>query len=248
MALIDNQVAYWKLDESSGNAADSTANAYTFTNVSTVGYAAGKVNNGASFGSSNASKYFSRSDALGMTVNGSTVMSVSAWVNFSSPFGDSDITSIFSIRSANLLLMFNVRGNAGGTAGASMEVYGFGAAGGSVCSAAQTFNTGQWYHLVWVLNNTTYALYVNGSQVGTGSTTFPSSTTGLVANTYLGYAAGFGVHLSGYADEVGVWSRAITSDEVTSLYNAGSGFQYPYTPLSTGTAGRCGALQLMGVM
>ena len=45
MALTDNLVSYWKLDESSGNAADSVGS-NTLTNTGTATYAAGKINNG----------------------------------------------------------------------------------------------------------------------------------------------------------------------------------------------------------
>jgi len=33
----------------------------------------------------------------------------------------------------------------------------------------------------------------------------------------------------GMIDEVGVWSRLLTSDEVTTLYNAGAGLSYPFS-------------------
>jgi hypothetical protein len=33
----------------------------------------------------------------------------------------------------------------------------------------------------------------------------------------------------GDIDEVGIWSRVLTSTEVTQLYNGGAGLQYPFT-------------------
>ena len=57
MALTDNLVSYWKLDESSGNAADSVGS-NTLTNTNTVTYSAGKINNGADFERDSA-QYFS---------------------------------------------------------------------------------------------------------------------------------------------------------------------------------------------
>lgn len=49
MALTDNLVSYWKLDESSGNASDSVGS-NTLTNNGTAGYASGKINNAVDFG------------------------------------------------------------------------------------------------------------------------------------------------------------------------------------------------------
>lgn len=36
-------------------------------------------------------------------------------------------------------------------------------------------------------------------------------------------------HMNGDIDEIGIWSRIITSGEVTSLYNSGAGLAYPFT-------------------
>jgi hypothetical protein len=73
-------------------------------------------------------------------------------------------------------------------------------------------------------------IYVNGSNVTSSSGgTIQSST--LSYSTYLntGYLHGSGSFYNGYLDEVGVWSRALTSSEVTQLYNSGLGLQYPFT-------------------
>ena len=49
MAILDNIRAAYKLDESSGNAADSSGNGNTLTNNGTVTYVTGKINNAALF-------------------------------------------------------------------------------------------------------------------------------------------------------------------------------------------------------
>ena len=70
MSLTTNIVAYWKFDESSGNAMDSTGNGNTLTNVNTVTYSAGKINNGANFVAAS-SQYFSATAAAPASGNGS---------------------------------------------------------------------------------------------------------------------------------------------------------------------------------
>ncbi|NTW33242.1 MAG: LamG domain-containing protein [Bacteroidetes bacterium] len=226
-SLLCNLVSYWKFDESSGDASDATGNGNTLTNNTTTPFASAKINNGANFGTTNTSKYFSKTDNLGFTTNSSLVCSVSAWVYFNTPFGNNDATSILTLASTNnLILIFNVRGASGGATGADLEVYALGTSGGKVCNYNQAFSTGTWYHLVWVLNGASYALYINGSSVSTGSTSYPSTTT-TTATTKLGYGT-IGVSLSGLLDEVGIWSKALTSTEVTSLYNSGAGLQHPF--------------------
>ncbi len=77
MALTDNLVAYWKLDEASGNAADATGNGFTLTNTNTVGFAAALINNGADYGTANTNKYLRLSNDLGITGGDITI---STWV------------------------------------------------------------------------------------------------------------------------------------------------------------------------
>jgi len=41
--------------------------------------------------------------------------------------------------------------------------------------------------------------------------------------------AGALVIFDGNIDEVGIWDRILTTDEITELYNAGAGLAYPFT-------------------
>lgn len=226
MALSDNQVLALKLDESSGDAADASGNGYTYTNNGSTPFAAAKINNGANFGTSNTTKYFKRTDSIGFTTNSSIVISVSAWVYFQTGFGNNDATMIFSVRSANSFhMIFNVRGNAGGATGKDMECYMLGVTGINN-KIDHTFNTGQWYHLVWVINGSSYNFYVDGTSIGTGTMSYPSGSAGS-AESDLG-GNNIGSFMRGYIDELYVWNRALTSGDVTALYNSGAGSQYPY--------------------
>ena len=61
--------------------------------------------------------------------------------------------------------------------------------------------------------------YVNGAYVDT------HSMTGILDGTTLNI--GGGLYFNGKLDEVGIWSRDLSASEVTELYNAGAGLQYP---------------------
>lgn len=78
--LLENLISYWKLDESSGDAADSIGG-NTLTNTNTVTYASAKINNGAVL--SDASKQTLRKASNTIFPTGSAT-SVSAWVKFNS--------------------------------------------------------------------------------------------------------------------------------------------------------------------
>jgi hypothetical protein len=78
-----------------------------------------------------------------------------------------------------------------------------------------------WYHFVMVHNSSTGgSFYINGVLVSTYATTgsLCSSTNPL----YLGCDNGLGTlnrFLNGKLDDIGIWNRALTTQEVTQLYN-----------------------------
>lgn len=82
MALTDNLISYYKLDESSGNASDSVGS-NTLTNVNSVVYATAKLNKGADLERSS-SQYLSIADGSqsGLDITGN--ISVSAWIKIES--------------------------------------------------------------------------------------------------------------------------------------------------------------------
>ena len=92
MALTDNLVSYYKLDESSGNAADSVGS-NTLTNTGTMTYGTGKINNGAVIESG---KYLSIADASqsGLDITGN--MSINLWANFDTTIGVGEQDSFIS--------------------------------------------------------------------------------------------------------------------------------------------------------
>ena len=72
--LTNGLVGYWKMDESSGNAADSSGNSYTLTNNATATFAAGKFANAGSLASAS-SQYFNTATNMG------NIQTASFWVN-----------------------------------------------------------------------------------------------------------------------------------------------------------------------
>lgn len=217
MALTDNLVAYYKLDESSGNASDSVAS-YDLTNVNTVGYATGKINNGADFGDANTDKVLTAGSNLG--IDGGNI-TIAAWVYRES----SDFMFPITQGNSNSKVRYRIKYESGWKAvreGSSEQQ-----------TTAQAADINTWYYLVLTYDGTNLKLYVNAgtpesiATSGNGSlTTKDQFRIGADTNNGTGAAQFF---YDGMVDEVGIWSRALTSDEVTALYNGGSGLTYPFT-------------------
>jgi hypothetical protein len=104
-----------------------------------------------------------------------------------------------------------------------------------------TLSTGTWYHVVftWDVSADTRAIYVNGAQ--SGSTGTVGATPSLHATAFgVGYSPHIGasyVHI-GLIDDLAVYDRAMTSDEVAAMYGDGA------TPLAETTS--TAALMLTG--
>ncbi len=215
-SLTTNIKGYWKLDESAGDAADSSGNGFTMTNTGTVTYGTGIINNGAIF--ANSTQQLANSSNILAT--GDT--SYNMWVKLSS-----EITSNFYT-----FTFFNR-----GTSGYEYVRYGYN--GGTPRLNASnsdispityniTLGTSAWHMVTFTRNASTgdEILYVNGVSVATTNENSPFNQAG---SQIIGTpGAGSGNFLVGTIDEVGVWSRILTGAEVTQLYNSGAGLQYPF--------------------
>lgn len=87
-----------------------------------------------------------------------------------------------------------------------------------------------WYHWIAVYHASSgnVDFYQNGAllNTGTGAGTLQNTT-----QTFrIGNDGTFGQFFPGRVDSVGMWSCALTASQVSTLYNSGSGIDYPFTP------------------
>lgn len=229
MALTDNLRAYYKLDESSGDPADSSGNGYTLTNNGTVAFSSGKINNGADFANTS-TKYFRRTGASVLGLTATTSVSVSLWFKIvSEPNTDEELFYIFHKLAAGSLIRALYYYN-GGT---RQLLIGRNGAVTAYASYNGNFGDNTWRHLVVVFNGSTIEYYLNGTSVASASVSGTYDSSGAAQSAGFGLSdLAFGTgdgSLNGMLDEVGVWDRALTSTEVTSLYNSGNGLAYPFS-------------------
>lgn len=91
-------------------------------------------------------------------------------------------------------------------------------------------SSSQWNMITWKYDGSTLSLIVND---GTPQTTSWSGS--IASNTdiiELGRAEQNGWYWDGDIDEVGIWSRALSSEEIAQLYNSGDGISYVNTSAS----------------
>ena len=85
------------------------------------------------------------------------------------------------------------------------------------------YATDTWYHLILVMDSDagTKSIYVNADSGVT------QTGTSIRDDVSSGMQFGWGALFDGAFDEIAFWSKALSSDERTALYNDGNGITYP---------------------
>lgn len=188
---------YWKMEESTGTGAkDDLLSTLDLTPSATVDQITGK-NGYAS--TQNVGEYLSNSSS---TFAWNTAYSISGWLNTA---GLTDVGVFF-------------RPTTGATAylARNTSVLRIGTPGGSTYDGTTALTAGTWFHVIFTYDGISrYRAYLNGS--------LEISCTDSTANGGTGFQIGShsGHNLS--VDEVGWYTHEMTQEQVTALYNGGTG-------------------------
>jgi hypothetical protein len=228
MAVIDNLVAYWSLDEASGNAIDAHA-AYDLTETSgTIASTTGKVGNARDFESGD-TEHFRIADTADLRIADKAI-TIAGWVNAESFGANRDIFSkfetttggvaeyLFAYQNSPARFRFVVYDAAAGTTATQATADNFGAP-----------STATWYFIVAWHDPTAdqIAICVND---GTPDTAAHAGGVRVSAAPLLMGARWNGtsetLHWDGLIDEFGFWNKVLSASEITWLYNSGNGRSY----------------------
>ena len=206
--LSSGLMAFYRLS----NALDSSGNSNTLTNNGSVSFSTGKIGNAASFSDSAGGQYLT-SPVNGYSANG---MSVSLWFKKTGSKGTSGLISAVSADKTGWTVIreggdwFFLAGNGSW----SVQTSG-------LVSASASQN---WTHLAITDDGSTMKFYVNGSSVATASTpTYASAAVKL--GVFPHFSGNNGQTFDGLIDAAGIWHRALTLGEISSLYNSGAGYE-----------------------
>ena len=210
-------ISWWRAE---GNALDSIGtNHGVLTNG--VTFSSGQV--GQTFAFDGADDYVQVLDSLSLRPASITI---EAWVKF---FATNGIRIVLG-KPLGTNTTFDSYGLAlqdGAVIAAICDNSGF----GPFLSSAPNITPGQWYHLAYTFDDPSrlQALYVNGAQVASGSAgrsmAYDNHAVLLGADLENGVLSFF--H-NGQIDEASIYNRALTGDEIATIFNAGSaGKQLP---------------------
>lgn len=225
MALIDNLISYWALDEPSGNALDSHGSNHLTETSGTIGSAAGKVGNCRDFEAAD-TEWFTIADNADLST-GDIDFSIAGWVQLESLVTGvilSHWTSTGAQRCYQLLYNSS-------TSRFELQVSADGSSATAHTATANNLgapSTATWYFIAAGHSASANEIWISGN-AGTVNTT--AHSTGVFDSATVAHGMGASSlgtnHWDGLLDEIGFWKRDIRSD-LTELYNAGAGRNYAY--------------------
>lgn len=232
--LLTDLKGYWKLDESSGNAADASGNGNTLVNQNTTPFVAAKLNNGADF-ERGSSQNFGITDAsqTGLDFTGDFTLSF-WWKPESLVEGGFIEKDSGSGSNREYGLGFN------GVTTVNLTIPGSDGnpPAGGPATWTQTFVVTTWYHVLvtYTISSGNGELFINGSSLGTDTTGATAINSG-TAPFEIGGNGTISGYNDGVMDEVGAWARKLNADEIAALYGSGTPPSYDtFTGAASGPA------------
>lgn len=234
-AVDQGLIAYWKFDEGSGTtAADSTGGNNTGTLQTGASWGTGKLGHAVVLDGT--SGYV---QATNLVESNETAYSLAMWFNTTNTaqqvlFSNRGVT----VTSGKSLTLEMSQNGASGQLQWLLDLDGW-AIG---VQSTSSYNDGAWHHVVatWTapantaIDYSQFTLYVDGAgPVGTTNFTINCNCGGVdsplsgAEGGQIGTSSSWSIFYSGSLDEVGAWSRALGSSDVTQLYNGGLGVSLP---------------------
>ncbi|MDD5688349.1 MAG: fibronectin type III domain-containing protein [Elusimicrobia bacterium] len=138
-------------------------------------------------------------------------ITVSAWINWTKP-SDAD-QQIAVGRSGDWRF---------GDMGASNNTWGFYAPApyngtGGWAPSGVTVPQNEWHHMVFTYNGSTAKIYKDGILAKQASVT---GNLGINNNVFIGARNNANSYFGGYIDEVGIWERTLSAEEIAVMYNS----------------------------
>lgn len=215
-SLSNGLAGYWKFDETSGNAADTSGQGSNLTNINTTPYVAGKFAGGGDFEQSS-SQYQYVTDNAALSITGS--LTLTAWIKPESTTASTQFDIAGKWDGSNESYLLSQYGD-------ELRFYYDSASTYAETSAANV-QTGVWYNVaaVYDAESKQARIYVNGTELAlTYTGTFPATIGDDAGRFQIGAedssttAANF---YDGIIDDVRVYNRSLQGSEARALYDWG---------------------------
>jgi hypothetical protein len=224
-AITDSLSAFWEMEEASGTREDAHTGNLDLSDNNTVTSNTGKVGTAASFAVAS-DEFLHAADAPALSAGTGVSLTIAAWVYLHTDATESHIVTKWDAVNATVKEWIV-------TYDPTSDRFRFLVRhGDSVITnlAADTFgavSTTTWYFVVAQFTHTTSILSINvnngtADTVDTAQSDIADTAAVFVVGGYDNGASNDGT-MDGRVDQVGIWKRILTTDELTALYNGGNG-------------------------
>ncbi|MCP4607472.1 MAG: hypothetical protein GY845_01975, partial [Planctomycetes bacterium] len=218
-------VGYWNLDDNSGStASDNSTYSNTANLLNDPQWTPGKFGSALYFDGDNDYVHCGKDIDFNITDE----ITIETWANPAIAGEGGPNNAILAKAESGLGWSWQLRYNGPG------NYMGFNFNGNSEgptwVSTNQNLSPGEWYHIVGVFDGTTIKCYLNGIETDSEQI---SGIVGSNSSLFIGQD-GWGNVFNGNVDEVKIWNRALSSDEIKSSYNTTNTLSRQFTNLPDG--------------
>lgn len=226
-ALSDGLVAYYALEETTGDATDTALNTHNATLSGNFSRGVpGRLDNAYRMDGVDGLLNITDADDLDFNSN----MTTSFWINITNSLSAvraNEKTGVAGARSWTLFLNDTTDGNATSTDGFAWIIHE--EDNDAITARGGTLESNVWQFVLVTANGTDAVIYINGVETGKfaydGTLEVSDTTDITIGGTVLNN------RINGTIDEIGFWNRSLSLDEISDLYNGGQG-QSPLSPVS----------------
>ena len=221
-SLLTGLVSYWKLDETSGNAIDELgANNGTLVNGAwcTQGVS-GKIGKAFEFTAANFGTGYDMGSGL---QSGTSSWSASLWVKMINTIGRA-----YFIQWGADSGLDGLRVESDTTYHGAATFAGTSSSWSVTGDSSVDLSDGNWHHIVVVADRSGLLQIYTDTIAGSTSNISSISSDNISNSTNFTIIKNFGVATGVIVDEMGLWNRALTGTEISTLYNSGTGKSYPF--------------------
>ncbi|MCX6355644.1 MAG: LamG domain-containing protein [Candidatus Aureabacteria bacterium] len=212
-------VSYWKLDEPSGTTVHDSHGSHNGTNHGATVYVAGKIGNAYSFDGSND---YVKSDAVIDLTGNSGKFTFNFWLKVPAFSGSGTFLELGNGQTVGGGNGVMINRNEAG----KLRIYHQDPSA-YWYDITTTLPTSTWVMLTIKGDGTNFTFYQDGAQIDQRAIDdyyFEAEDLYLMTHYYGSESLEW--YSPGIMDEVGIWNRDLTNDEVTRLYNSGTGLAY----------------------
>ncbi len=210
-----DEVAHYPMNDNAGDTivedVSSSSNNGTANFNTEDKTVSGNTNTNTALAFNGSSDYISASDAN--LPSGNSPFSISNWIKSSTyAGGDFNTITVWGTDVAGQIVRWGIRG------GGNLS---FDSSGGGALDGTTNILDDNWHLTTLVFDGTNIRIYLDGNLEATGD--FSSADVVLPGTFYIGAEAASTRYIEGDIDDLRIYKGALTSTDITSLYNSGVG-------------------------